>query len=234
MLVQRLRSGELQVGAQLPSEHVLAVSFGVSRATVRMALNALVRRGLIQSRHGVGSFVGQASRIENNLAEAIDFSDLIQRGNSIAGVVFDDAAVVAVDAQTATALKLAPGDQVHRSTKRFTADGHTVIYARTSIPLGLLTNDLAERVAADPTITEPLFGFFDHLVQLPTHNQVTTVGAILGADMGYPAEDIDPNGPLLEMEEVGYDRDNRPIWHSLNWYPAGPMRFQLLRQRGGQ
>jgi GntR family transcriptional regulator len=210
------------------------MDFGVSRTTVRLALNALARRGLIQSRHGVGSFVSQASRIENNLAEAIDFAELIQRGHRAAGVVFDDAAIVTADSQSALALKLAPGDLVHRSTKRFTADGHTVIYARTSIPLALLNTGLAEQVAADPTITEPLFGFFDHLVRLPTHNQVTTVGAILGADMGYPTGDVDPVGALLEMEEVGYDCNNRPIWHSLNWYPAGAMSFQLVRQRGGQ
>lgn len=51
---------QLEPGDQLPSEHVLAVQFGVSRATVRDALARLAADGLVEKRWGVGTFVSEA------------------------------------------------------------------------------------------------------------------------------------------------------------------------------
>jgi DNA-binding FadR family transcriptional regulator len=51
--------GELQAGAKLPTEQLLAADFGVSRATVREALTGLSTEGLLRTVKGVngGSFV---------------------------------------------------------------------------------------------------------------------------------------------------------------------------------
>jgi GntR family transcriptional repressor for pyruvate dehydrogenase complex len=50
-------AGTLVQGDQLPSVESLARQFGISRASVREALQALVAYGLIEIRHGRGSFV---------------------------------------------------------------------------------------------------------------------------------------------------------------------------------
>ncbi|MDO4916574.1 MAG: winged helix-turn-helix domain-containing protein [Rothia sp. (in: high G+C Gram-positive bacteria)] len=49
----KLRRGQLRVGDRLPSERALSEQFGISRASVREALQVLVAVGLIRS--GVGS-----------------------------------------------------------------------------------------------------------------------------------------------------------------------------------
>lgn len=56
-LEERIRSGALPPGSLLPSESQLCDSFGVSRITVRRALEELVHRRLVVRRRGVGSFV---------------------------------------------------------------------------------------------------------------------------------------------------------------------------------
>jgi DNA-binding FadR family transcriptional regulator len=55
-------SGKLEAGNRLPPENELAKVFGTSRATVREALRALEREGLLEIRQGVkgGSFVRKA------------------------------------------------------------------------------------------------------------------------------------------------------------------------------
>lgn len=45
------------VGTQLPSEHDLCRTYGVTRPTVRQALEGLVRQGLVSKRRGKGAFV---------------------------------------------------------------------------------------------------------------------------------------------------------------------------------
>lgn len=51
-----IHSGNILPGEQLPSEHVLMKIHGVSRMTVRSAINALVVEGLVEKHHGKGSF----------------------------------------------------------------------------------------------------------------------------------------------------------------------------------
>ncbi|MCO8128427.1 GntR family transcriptional regulator [Acidimicrobiia bacterium EGI L10123] len=56
-LRRQITSGDLVAGAVLPSEADLAGSYGVSRVTVRKALELLRSEGLIGSRQGFGWFV---------------------------------------------------------------------------------------------------------------------------------------------------------------------------------
>jgi GntR family transcriptional regulator len=57
VLRSRMTSGELGPGARLPSEHELVEAYGVARGTARQAIVQLRSEGLIESVHGVGSFV---------------------------------------------------------------------------------------------------------------------------------------------------------------------------------
>lgn len=49
--------GELRPGDRLPAERDLAIHIGVSRPTVRAGLRALSAIGVVQSRHGSGTFI---------------------------------------------------------------------------------------------------------------------------------------------------------------------------------
>jgi GntR family transcriptional regulator, transcriptional repressor for pyruvate dehydrogenase complex len=59
-ILELIHSGQLEVGAKLPSEQELARSFGVSRPVVREGLGQLRSIGVIESRSGSGSFVKSA------------------------------------------------------------------------------------------------------------------------------------------------------------------------------
>jgi DNA-binding GntR family transcriptional regulator len=53
-LSARIASGALPVGTQLPSEEELIREFGVSRTTIRVTIQNLVRQGLVEIRRGRG------------------------------------------------------------------------------------------------------------------------------------------------------------------------------------
>lgn len=61
MVVARIRQmihrRELRPGTRLPAERALAQKFGVSRGSLRTALSTLLGLGVIDSRHGSGTFV---------------------------------------------------------------------------------------------------------------------------------------------------------------------------------
>jgi len=52
-----IESGSLRPGDRLPAERDLAVEIGVSRPTVRAGLRALAAMGVVQSRHGSGTYI---------------------------------------------------------------------------------------------------------------------------------------------------------------------------------
>ena len=62
-LGDRIRDGRLQLGDKLPTEAATMGEFNVSRTVVREAISKLQASGLVETRHGIGTFVlglGQA------------------------------------------------------------------------------------------------------------------------------------------------------------------------------
>ena len=54
---ERIRAGQMQPGEKLPTEAAIMAAFEVSRTVVREALSKLQAAGLVQTRHGIGTFV---------------------------------------------------------------------------------------------------------------------------------------------------------------------------------
>lgn len=54
---QRVREGVYAAGEKLPTEAAIMAEFGVSRTVVREAISKLQTSGLVQTRHGIGTFV---------------------------------------------------------------------------------------------------------------------------------------------------------------------------------
>jgi GntR family transcriptional regulator len=53
-ILERLKTGRYPVGARMPTEGELSSQFGVSRVTIRRALDMLVQDGYVESRQGSG------------------------------------------------------------------------------------------------------------------------------------------------------------------------------------
>jgi GntR family transcriptional regulator, transcriptional repressor for pyruvate dehydrogenase complex len=56
-LSDRVRDGRLAAAAKLPTEAAIMEEFGVSRTVVREAISRLQAAGVVETKHGVGTFV---------------------------------------------------------------------------------------------------------------------------------------------------------------------------------
>lgn len=77
LMQKKIDEGEWKPGQKIPSEPELAAAFGVSRSTVREALQEMSYRGQINRIHGVGSFVSQKS-INYGINDLASISEIIR------------------------------------------------------------------------------------------------------------------------------------------------------------
>jgi GntR family transcriptional repressor for pyruvate dehydrogenase complex len=81
-LAALIREGRFPPGSRLPAERELAVQINASRQTIREALYRAELVGLIEVRHGAGSFVVSAAPREPNDAPVLDL--IVKQADRIA------------------------------------------------------------------------------------------------------------------------------------------------------
>jgi GntR family transcriptional repressor for pyruvate dehydrogenase complex len=80
VLAGRIRDGSLASGEKLPTEAAIMEEFGVSRTVVREAISRLQAAGLVETRHGVGTFalsLGDASTFRISPDQLSTLQDVI-------------------------------------------------------------------------------------------------------------------------------------------------------------
>ena len=84
-LLQQIHSGELPVGAKLPSEPILAKEMGLSRGILREALNSLQAKGYISRTPRGGSYVMRTA--DNHSLGAVRSTSIYLQENGSEGTV---------------------------------------------------------------------------------------------------------------------------------------------------
>lgn len=113
--VGRIRDGRLVVGDKLPTEAELMNEFGVSRTVVREAISRLAAGGLVETRHGIGTFVlgdADTSSIRLNADSTAALRDVVAVVELRLGLEAEAAAMAAMRRSDAelTALRNAQAD----------------------------------------------------------------------------------------------------------------------------
>lgn len=130
LLRAAIETDALPPGALLPSERALGETYGLSRVTVRKAIDGLVSQGVIERRHGSGAFVATASvptsPVEKRLSGLSSFSEDMAARGLTAGSRWLGRRTGAATSREAQALGLSPGAAVHRLRRVRLADGEPV------------------------------------------------------------------------------------------------------------
>jgi GntR family transcriptional regulator len=74
----KIQSGDWPIGEQIPSERILVQAFGVSRATVRQAVENLIKEGILYRVQGKGTFAAP-QKLEQGIFRLLEFSNIMRR-----------------------------------------------------------------------------------------------------------------------------------------------------------
>lgn len=208
-LRRQLAAGELVAGSVLPSEADLAGAYGVSRVTVRKALELLRGEGLIDARQGYGWFV-PADRVLQTLGP-----------------------LSTIEAQLA-----AQGREPVRKVLSFSfrasepggvLDGEVLEVVRVNLadgqPFALVTvwcpADVGRRLSRDDVETST---FYDLLPE-PVSSARQTIRAAVAGEGDADVLGVPVGSPLLVAERLSRNARGEPVLRSEHRFPAHLTEF---------
>jgi DNA-binding GntR family transcriptional regulator len=205
-----IEAGEIPSGTRLDNEIVLAGQLGLSRPTVRQAMQYLVEKGLLNRRRGVGTSVIN-NRVRRKVEMSSLFEDLERAGRRPRTDVLECRLVPAPE-KVAAGLAVPPGTEVLSLRRLRYADDEPLAILRNHVraDLGVTAEGLAER------------GLYQLLRAAGT--EVTAAEQTVGARKATPeeAELLGESGDatLLKLHRVAFDRTGRPVEFGRDLYRA--------------
>ena len=137
LIKREIHSGILKEGDMIPSESQLCAKYGVSRSTVRQALNQLVEENLIIRRRGKGSFIA-SRKLHRNLSYLYSFTeDMLAMGLTPHSKVLEKT-IIDAPSDILNLLDMPAGKtQVFKLTRLRMANNEPLLLETTYIPLHL-------------------------------------------------------------------------------------------------
>ncbi|KPF55698.1 GntR family transcriptional regulator [Novosphingobium capsulatum] len=208
-------SRRLAAGAALPSERDLCEEYGLSRVTIRKAIDGLVEEGLLERRQGAGTFVSEnlqkasSGRVEKSFSALSSFSeDMMARGRK-PGNKWIDRSEGLVTPEESLSLGLSPGSKVYRFQRIRYADGVTMALEGATVP--------GWGLPSVATVENSLYT----ALQQAGHRPVRALQRVRA--IGFPAEMADLLGiaagdPCLFIERRAFLPDGRVIEITHSYY----------------
>jgi GntR family transcriptional regulator len=220
-----VRDGSYRAGERIPTEPELCRLFGVSRITIRKAIDELSREGWLLRQQGRGTFV------QLSAARTVASIDLDEARQQVAGftaateVVDLAGADVEPDEETRAALQLGPDARVRRSAH---------VRQLRGVRLGLITTyvptDVAARVGEEALARQSMFELLDKAgIDVAEADQL--IGATLAGVEAALALGVEVGAPLLRLTRVVFDAAGRPVERVVALYRADAYQYHTRLRR---
>ena len=217
-LEQMIESGELPMGTRLDNEADLAGQLGLSKPTMRRAIEYLVGRGLLVRRRGIGTQVVQA-KVTREIELTSLYDDLAKSGRNPSTTVVSFGTEPASDS-IAAKLGIAAGAPVYVFERLRYAGAEPLALMRNHVPGQLM------RLSAADLETQGLYDLFRaNGISVRIAKQAIGARAATAAEARALGER--KGAPLLTMERSAYDEQGRAVEHGRHVYRASRYSFDL-------
>ena len=217
-LEQMIESGELPMGTRLENEIGLADQLGLSRPTMRRAIEYLVGRGLLVRKRGIGTQVVH-TKVTREVELTSLYDDLAKTGRDPSTRVVSFRTEAALDA-LAGKLGIPAETQVYVFERLRYADAEPLALMRNHVPVQLL------RLTPEDLEAQGLYNLFRaNGITMRIAKQAIGARASTAAEARALGERA--RSPLLTMERSAYDDHGRPVEYGQHLYRASRYSFDL-------
>lgn len=226
-LREQIQGGKLLRGARFCGEVELAKQLGISRPTLREATRILAREGLLEIRHGAGTFVSEGyGHVSGSLDSMTSMSTTIREYGAEPRVRALKISREGANADVSAALDISEGTPV-AVIERVRLMGNR--------PLAVASEYIR---MSDPDREFPLIKTFDgrsiyHFLatklKLQMAHSETSLTAVVADQRQSKLLHLKGRHPLLRMCEIHFDANRQRVFYSINYHNTSVIDFTLVR-----
>ncbi len=223
-LIAKIQKGELKEDEKIPSETLLAAEYGVSRPTVRQAINELVFAGYLWRKQGKGTFVAPF-KIQKNLQLYTPLvEELESQGKTLKIKVLSKKSIKATD-EVARLLQIEPDEElIELRALRIVND--TPITLRTSYyPAKIVPQLINENI--DDT---PIYKIIKKYGLTPVKTK-DTIQVVQARKKEAKYFEVEEGFPLILWEGVVFLDEGRPFELTKALYRSDKFKFYVEQHR---
>lgn len=217
---------EYRPGDLLPSERELSERYGLSRTTVRLALQELERLGLVIRQHGRGTFVADRSAKAANLMQTYSFTEQMRELGRVPRTDILEFTELDAEANLADRMGLREGDHVFRLKRLRSADGTPMMVEITFLPVRKFLS-----------LRRPLLenrSLYD-VIEKVYHEKIKVAEEEFFASVARPADalllDVPEDSPVLDLVRTTYSMTNEIIEYTRSVARADQFKYKVYHQR---
>lgn len=219
-----IESGKLTEGEKMPTEEAIGELFGVSRITIRQALDGLAQGGYIYKIQGKGSFVS-AKKAGMQLNHLIGFSDEMRGIGMSPSTVLIDQCLTSPNETMAAALGIDMSQKVYLISRVRCADEIPMAVEKVCLPFsrfaGIETQDL----------NQSLYLLLKQQYGCEPHKAVQSIQAGLANSADAKLLQIKVGGPVLRITRTAYDSNDVPFEYTESVYRGDKYVFNVTLKK---
>lgn len=218
LLARKIRMGELKPHDRLPSERDLCKQYGISRMTVRQALQMLVKEGILYTAVGKGTFVSEVIFEQDHALTG--FSEQMKRANLTASSKVLEVTIIAAEGRIADKLEIPPNSGLIVLKRLRLGNGEPIAIETAHLPHNLF----ADLISYDFSKTS-LYEVFRHVYGVTPTSALQSVEAALATAQEGQLLKLKLPAAVLRIERVTRDQNGRVIEYVESVYRGDRYKF---------
>ena len=218
LLKDAIASGRYRPGDRLPTEGELVATHGVSRVTVRRALQSLEQQGLIRRRVGDGTFVSEKAPVLHMPTPIQAYLEQVAERRKLSRHVVKEFGWVPAAPDVAGSLKVPEGAPVLRVVRLRTKGALPLVHTTLFLP-----EALGARVVREDFRRKALSELLADAGERYTRIDMVTRARLAAPGIAEMLE-VTVGSPLVDVQRIGYGQDGVAIEYQQLLGP--PDRFE--------
>ncbi|MGL4374655.1 MAG: GntR family transcriptional regulator [Turicibacter sp.] len=218
ILKHKIINNEYNVGSTIPSENDLEEMFGVSRMTIRQAVNELVNEGLLKKERGRGKgTVVLSNAIADRLSTVKSFTQKMQEQGFVLKNKQINISLITPDTTVAAALNIDPDEKVLCLSRIRMVNNDIIMYTISYVPSSF-------NLPFDAELYGSLYQLLSQQNIQISHAE-EYIEAMLSNDEISAALEIPLNDAVLKRTRISKDQYNRNIEYTTTFYRSDKYKY---------
>lgn len=221
----KIRSGRWGIGERIPGEIELAKEYHVGRSTIRETLNILQQKGLVEKKHGSGTYILEIKeKMENPLLKLSSTGQMIKAAGYEVGSILYSVNHAMPDIVVRKKMKLQDDEKVVIVNRARTANGMPVVFSYNVFPEKIVGDSF------DKEFKGSIFQVMREKCEIKISYADTLIKGVDESNKWDEEALIYLDGPIVLLEQLHMDINGTPVLFSFDYIRTDIMNLRIMRE----